>query len=40
MVELTPLNGNWVVKPGTKAIIEEKDAAAYHACMLGLRLRR
>ncbi len=27
----------WVCKPGERAILEEGDAAAYHACVLGLR---
>jgi NAD+ synthase len=27
----------WRCRPGPRAVIEEKDAAAYHACMLGLR---
>ncbi|MDX2203926.1 MAG: NAD+ synthase [Hyphomicrobiaceae bacterium] len=27
----------WVARPGERALVEEKDAAAYHACMVGLR---
>jgi NAD+ synthase len=27
----------WSCKPGEKALVEEGDAAAYHACVLGLR---
>ena len=27
----------WRCKPGPKAVIQEEDAAAYHACVLGLR---
>ena len=27
----------WRCKPGPKAVLEEEDAAAYHACVLGLR---
>jgi NAD+ synthase len=27
----------WCCRPGPRAVIEENDAAAYHACMLGLR---
>lgn len=27
----------WRCKPGDKAVLEEGDASAYHACMLGLR---
>jgi NAD+ synthase len=27
----------WRCRPGPLAVIEERDAAAYHACMLGLR---
>jgi NAD+ synthase len=27
----------WRCKPGPKAVLEEGDAAAYHACVLGLR---
>jgi NAD+ synthase len=30
-------NGGWHCKRGLLATIEERDAAAYHACMLGLR---
>jgi NAD+ synthase len=29
--------GAWRCAPGPKALIEERDAAAYHACMLGVR---
>ena len=29
--------GAWRCDPGPKALIEEQDAAAYHACMLGVR---
>ena len=30
-------DGGWRCKPGLKAVVEEDAAAAYHACMLGLR---
>ena len=33
----TRTNGGWHCAPGDKAILPEGDAAAYHACMLGLR---
>ncbi len=29
--------GGWACAPATKAVLPEGDAAAYHACMLGLR---
>jgi NAD+ synthase len=37
VVDFVRVNGGWAAKPGRKALIEEKEAAAYHACMLGLR---
>jgi NAD+ synthase len=30
-------NGGWSCRPGPRAVLEEHDAAAYHACTLGLR---
>jgi NAD+ synthase len=33
----TRTNGAWRCAPGEKALVPEGDAAAYHACMLGLR---
>ena len=30
-------NGTWRCDPGEKALLPQADAAAYHACMLGLR---
>jgi len=30
-------DGGWYCKPGPKAVLEENEAAAYHACVLGLR---
>ena len=29
--------GGWRCEPGERAVLEEGDAAAYHACVLGLR---
>ncbi len=37
VIELKRAADGWIVSPGTKALVEEKDAAAYHACMIGLR---
>ena len=37
LVEMRRTPGGWVCTQGERAAIEEKDAAAYHACMLGLR---
>ena len=36
-VTLTRGGSGWVAAAGPKAIVEEKEAAAYHACMVGLR---
>jgi NAD+ synthase len=37
MTTWTKTAGRWACAAGPKALIEEKDAAAYHACMLGVR---
>src|SRR5215470_16497469 len=37
LAELTRTADGWRCARGTRAVLEEKDAAAYHACMLGLR---
>ena len=37
VVEFVRDGGGWTATAGVKAVIEEKEAAAYHACMLGLR---
>ena len=37
LTEWTESDGQWVCKPGPKTVLEENSAAAYHACMLGLR---
>jgi NAD+ synthase len=37
LIEMHRTAGGWVCAPGERATIEEKDGAAYHACMLGLR---
>jgi len=37
LVEMRRGAGGWACVTGERAAIEEKDAAAYHACMLGLR---
>jgi len=36
-VEMRRANGAWRCEPAPRAVLEEKEAAAYHACMLGLR---
>jgi NAD+ synthase len=37
LTEWEQADGEWRCKPGPKAVVEEQEAAAYHACMLGLR---
>ena len=37
LVEMRRTAGGWACAQGERAAIEEQDAAAYHACMLGLR---
>jgi NAD+ synthase len=37
LIEMRRGAGGWVCAQGERAAIEEKDAAAYHACVLGLR---
>jgi NAD+ synthase len=37
LVEMRRGAGGWACATGERVAIEEKDAAAYHACMLGLR---
>jgi len=37
LTEWEEVDGSWRCKPGLKAILEEGEAAAYQACMLGLR---
>jgi NAD+ synthase len=37
VVEMHRTGGGWACRQGERAAIEEHDAAAYHACMLGLR---
>ncbi len=37
LIEMRRTAGGWVCLPGERATIEEKDGAAYHACVLGLR---
>jgi NAD+ synthase len=37
VIEMRRTPGGWACAQGERAAIEEKDAAAYHACMLGLR---
>jgi NAD+ synthase len=37
LAELQRTPQGWRCKQGTRAVLEEKDAAAYHACVLGLR---
>jgi NAD+ synthase len=37
LVEMRRTNGIWVCSPGLRAPVEEREAAAYHACVLGLR---
>jgi NAD+ synthase len=37
VVELGRTSGGWRCKPGARALLEEGESAAYHACTLGLR---
>src|SRR5215831_4282686 len=37
IVEMRRANGAWRCEPAARAVLEEKEAAAYQACMLGLR---
>ena len=37
MVEMRAPAGGWSCLPGPRALLEEHEAAAYHACVLGLR---
>lgn len=37
LVEMRRTAGGWVCAQGERSALEEHDAAAYHACMLGLR---
>jgi NAD+ synthase len=37
VVEMRRANGAWRCEPASRAILEEREAAAYQACMLGLR---
>jgi len=37
LVEIERAGGDWVIRPGAKALIEEGLAGDYAACMLGLR---
>ena len=37
VVEMRRANGAWRCEPAARALLEEKEAAAYHACLLGLR---
>src|SRR5262245_42721188 len=37
LVEMQRTGDGWACRQGTRAVIEEHDAAAYHACVLGLR---
>jgi len=37
VVEMRRANGTWRCEPAARAVLEETEAAAYHACMLGLR---
>ena len=37
LVEMRRTAGGWVCTQGERSALEEHDAAAYHACMLGLR---
>jgi len=37
IVDMRRTESGWRCLPGERALLEEKDAAAYHACMLGLR---
>ena len=37
VVEMRRANGRWSCVPGPRAVLEERESAAYHACVLGLR---
>jgi NAD+ synthase len=37
VVEMRRVNGRWSCVPGPRAVLEERESAAYHACVLGLR---
>src|SRR5215468_627665 len=37
VVEMQRVHGRWRCQSAVRAVVEEKEAAAYHACMLGLR---
>jgi NAD+ synthase len=37
VVEMRRANGAWRCEPAARAVLEETEAAAYHACLLGLR---
>jgi NAD+ synthase len=37
VVEMRRAHGAWRCEPAARAVLEETEAAAYHACMLGLR---
>jgi NAD+ synthase len=37
VVEMRRANGAWRCEPAARAVLEEREAAAYHACLLGLR---
>jgi NAD+ synthase len=37
LVEMRRTPAGWRCAPGERALIEDKESAAYHACMLGLR---
>jgi NAD+ synthase len=37
VVEMRRSGGRWSCLPGPRALIEERESAAYHACVLGLR---
>jgi len=37
VVEMRRVNGRWSCVPSPRAVLEEHESAAYHACVLGLR---
>src|SRR5262245_8487511 len=37
VVEMRRANGRWSCVPGERAVLEERESAAYHACVVGLR---
>src|SRR5262249_62170554 len=37
VVEMQRVHGRWRCQSAVRAVVEEKEAAAYHASMLGLR---